>query len=297
MVVLPAFAQQDPIYTQYQFNALAINPAFAGSRDMLSVMLISRQQWAGFDGAPSTNSFNAHSPVTDRHVSMGFSFTHDKIGPVAQSLVFADYAFRFSLGDKTQFALGLKGGVTHLQVDYNSLSKLQGTGDPAYNEGVVTKVLPNFGFGVYLSHPSYYLGVSVPRLIENSLESDKNGNAVLEGHETRNYYLMGGCIFKVASQLKLKPSFLMRLTQASPLVYDLNLNFLYHEKLWLGGMVRPNNAVGGIIQYQFTPQFKIGYAYETSFGVVKYYNSGTHELMVSYDFVFKKQKVFNPRYF
>lgn len=292
-----AFAQQDPLYTQYQFNTLAINPAYAGSRDMLSVMLLARQQWAGFDGAPQTGSFSMHSPITTNHVSLGLSVTHDKIGPVSQTLAFADYAYRFAINPKTQFAFGLKAGVTNMQIDYNSLSKPGASYDPAYEEGVATKLLPNFGFGIYLSHPAYYVGLSAPRLIENDLSSDATGNAVLAGHEVRNYYLMGGGIIPLSTQLKLKPSFMLRITEASPPVYDLNLNFLYREKLWMGVMWRPQNAAGGILQYQITSQFRIGYAYEISLDAMENFNNGTNEVMLSYDFVFKKQKVFNPRYF
>jgi type IX secretion system PorP/SprF family membrane protein len=292
-----SLAQQDPLYTQYQFNTLAINPAYAGSRDMLSVMLLARQQWAGFDGAPQTASFSAHSPITSNHVSLGLSVTNDQIGPVSQTLAFADYAYRFAISHKARLALGLKAGLTNMQIDYNSLAKPGGSYDPAYEEGVATKLLPNFGFGIYLSHPSYYLGVSAPRLIENDLSSDATGNAVLAGHEVRNYYLMGGVMISLASQLKLKPSFMLRITEASPPVYDLNLNFLYREKLWFGAMWRPDNAAGAILQYQITSQFRIGYAYEISLDAMKNFNNGTNEVMLSYDFVFKKQKVFNPRYF
>jgi type IX secretion system PorP/SprF family membrane protein len=290
-------AQYDPLYYQYQFNTLAINPAYAGSRDLFSSVLISRNQWMGFDGAPVTQSLSLHSPISNKYTSLGLSATHDQTGPMSQTLLFGDYAFRFNISAKTRLAFGLSAGFNQLTVDYNSLDRSPGTPDAAYDEGVLSKFMPNFGFGAYLNHPSYFLGLSVPRLIENDFASTESGNAVLAGGEKRTYFMMAGAILNLSPQLKLKPAVMTRMSSAAPPSTDINLNLLIREQLWTGIMYRPGSAWGATVQYQLSPQFKFGYAFEATTNDLQTTNSGTHELMLMYELHFKKQKVYSPRYF
>jgi type IX secretion system PorP/SprF family membrane protein len=290
-------AQYDPLYSQYQFNTLTINPAYAGSRDVLSTMFLSRNQWVGFEGAPITRSFTAHTPLHHDYTSLGLSATHDQTGPLTQTLLFADYAFRFRISPKARIALGLKAGINQLAVDFNSLDRTPGQHDPAYDEGNLNKTMPNFGFGIYISHPAYYLGISAPRLIENDFTSTESGNAVVAGSETRNYFVTTGVIFPIGENIKLKPSLMVRLAEASPINTDINLNLLFIDKLWLGGMYRPGSAWGAVTQYQISNQIKVGYAIEFTTNALQSFNNGTHEVMLMYEFRFKKQKVFSPRYF
>lgn len=290
-------AQSDPLYSQYQFNMLAINPAYAGSRDLMSLLMLSRNQWVGFAGAPVTQSFTAHTPLYTAYTSAGLSITRDKIGPMSQTLMFADYAFRFNISSQTKLSLGLKAGFNSIRIDYNSLERTPGSNDPAYDEGVMTKLMPNFGFGAYLSHPAYYFGFAVPRLVENDFADDNGGNALLSGHESRNYFVMAGGIFSINSDFKLRPSLLARIAEASPVTTDINVNLIYADKLWTGVMLRPKSAWGAVLQYQFIPQLKVGYAIEFTTNELQNVSNGTHEFMLLYEFHFKKQKVYSPRYF
>lgn len=288
-----AISQQDPMFTQYMFNTLALNPAYAGTRDMLSLMALSRHQWVGFNGAPATQTFTAHTPVAN-NIGIGLSLIHDKVTPTNQTGLYFDYAYRIRLSSSSLLSFGLKGGFNYYKYDMSELVKPQPGGDPALNGEVVGKYLPNFGFGLYLYSNRYYVGFSVPKLLENKLAEDEIAQA---GKETRHYFFMAGVVLNISQDIKLKPGFLTRITQASPLSLDANLNFLIREKLWVGGMYRLNDSFGAIIQYQFTPQFRIGYAFDMTTNEMRNYNSGTHEVMISYELNFTRDKVQNPRYF
>lgn len=288
-----AKAQQDPMYSQYMFNSLSINPAYAGSREVLSLMLLARQQWVGFDGAPSTATFTGHSPIY-KNMAGGASIIYDSYGPVKQTSFYIDYAYHLQMSRKLKLSLGLKGGFNHYAVDYNSLDR-SSNNDNAYNSSVEQTMLPNFGFGVYLYSPKFYLGLSVPKLMENKYndESDSYG----EGKEVRNYYGTTGIAFKMNDWLVLKPSIMTRLSQGAPLSVDFNVNSIIQDKIWLGVMYRLNNSFGGIVQYQLSSQFKVGYAFDLNTNELSSYHSGTHEVMINYEFNFNKEKVINPRYF
>nr|WP_321453298.1 type IX secretion system membrane protein PorP/SprF [uncultured Carboxylicivirga sp.] len=293
LIVLPLRelkAQQDPLYTQYMFNTLAFNPAYAGSRGMASFMALSRHQWVGFEGAPTTQTITGHLPLNN--VGIGLSIIHDKLTPVNQTGVYFDYAYRIKTSEHSHLSFGLKGGFNYYQLDIAQLL-LASPNDPSLNVGATNKYLPNFGFGLYWYSNNYFLGASSPKLLENKLV-----NGELEtGHEVRHFFFTGGFVFNLGQEVKVKPTVLARLTEAAPLSFDANLNFLLKEKLWIGAMYRINNSFGGILQYQFTPQFKIGYAYDMTDNEFRNYNNGTHEIMISYELNFTKTKVQNPRYF
>jgi len=286
-------AQQDPIYTQYMFNTLAYNPAYAGSRDVLSLMALSRHQWVGFEGAPSTQTFTAHSPVGN-NVGLGFTLLHDKLDPIKQTGVYFDYAYRLKINSNSRLSLGIKGGFNFYK---NDLSTLSTADDPALNGTDYSKFLPNFGFGIYYYTNTFYLGASIPKLLENKLNNDEIEISGESGKETRHYFLTSGFVTNLGPEIKLKPSILARFNQAAPVSMDINLNFLFKEKLWFGGFYRINNSLGAIVQYQINQQFKIGYGYDMTTNELSNYNSGTHEIMLLYEFNFIKEKIQHPRHF
>lgn len=289
-------AQQDPMYTQYMFNTLALNPAYAGTRDMLSLMALSRHQWVGFNGAPSTQTVTAHTPVATK-IGLGLSLIHDKVTPTTQTGFYFDYAYRINVSENTLLSFGLKGGFNYYQFDVAGLHKPDSEPDPTLQEPAVSKFLPNFGFGLYLYSDKFYFGASAPKLLENKLAGGEVEVLGQAGKETRHYFFMGGMMFNLSNDVKFKPSFLTKITQASPLSLDLNANFLLRDKLWLGALYRISDSFGAMVQYQFSPQFRVGYAFDRNTNEMKNYNSGTHEIMISYEFSFKKDKVQNPRYF
>jgi type IX secretion system PorP/SprF family membrane protein len=275
------------------FNTLAINPAYAGSANVFTMMALSRHQWVGFDGAPTTQTFLAHSPLKAQNMGLGFSAITDKAGPVRQTSAQVDYAYRIRTGADSRLAFGLKGGVNIYSADIASLSTVEV--DPA-NTNIQGQVLPNFGFGLYWHAQRYYVGLSVPKLLENDIDA-VSGNALVTASEVRHYFLTGGIVLDVNRDLKFKPSIMLRRVEGAPLSLDVNANFLLRERVWFGAMYRVGNSFGLLAQYQVNDQFRIGYAFDMTTTALGAYNAGTHELMLNYDLRFVKGNTISPRYF
>lgn len=286
-------AQQDPMYSQYMFNTLAFNPAYAGSANVFTVMALSRHQWVGFDGAPATQTFLAHSPLKSENLALGFTAINDKIGAARQTSAYADFAYRIRTGDDTRLSFGLKGGMNIYQADLASLTSVEV--DPA-KVNISGQLLPNFGFGLYWHGPRYYLGASAPKLLENKLDA-VNGNVLVTTSEARHYFLIGGYVMDLSRDIKFKPSFMFRTVEGAPLSLDLNANFLLRERIWFGAMYRWGNAFGLMGQYQVNDQLRVGYAFDLTTTRIGAYNAGTHEIMLSYDLRFVKGRTISPRYF
>jgi len=297
-------AQQDPMYTQYMYNTISVNPAYAGSKEALSIVGLAREQWIGMPGRPRTQTLTIHTPIHSpssgfgnegSDMGLGLSVINDKLGNYHQTMVFADYAYSIQTTDYARLAFGLKVGVNILQANLTDLNHQQG-GDPAiYN--VDNKVLPNVGVGLYYYSDQGYVGLSVPKLLQNDITADVN---TLLGKELRHYFLIAGYVFEVNYNLKFKPSFLIKAVEGAPLSIDLTGNFFIKDKLGLGLAYRNGDAVSGLLQYYFTPQFRIGYSYDYTLSELHNVNSGTHELMLGYDFNFNEYsntRIHSPRFF
>ena len=292
-----SFAQQDPMYTQYMYNTLAVNPGYAGSRDALSITGLIREQWVGINGAPSTQSLVLHSPIYNDNMGLGLSVVNDQVGPIHQTMLFADYSYSIQTTVNAKLAFGLKAGVNILQAD---LLGLQSTvnGDPSiYN--VDNRLLPNVGVGVYYYSDKGYIGLSVPKLLEQTIQSyDSGTNTAREDIERRHYFLIGGYVFDLSEKIKFKPSFLVKAVQGAPLSVDLSGNFFFNDKFGVGLAHRLDDSFSGLLQYYVTPQFRIGYAYDFTMTELRHYNSGSHELMLGYDFNFVDDtRIRSPRFF
>ncbi|MGM0648484.1 MAG: PorP/SprF family type IX secretion system membrane protein [Bacteroidota bacterium] len=292
-------AQQMSMYTHYMYNTLVVNPAYAGSRDALTVTALNRKQWVNFKGAPLTQTVSMHAPVISKHIGLGMSVMNDRIGPTNNTTAFVDFAFIMRLTDKSKLALGLSGGVNVFSADLNSL-KLNEQNDPAFTNNIDKNILPNFGFGAYYSRERFYAGVSVPNLLENSYSGNNQeaGNTLI-GKEIRHYYLIAGALFHLSPNLAIKPTTLLKATAAAPVQGDFTLSFIMMEKFHLGTMYRTSNAVGLLAGLDITDQFYFGYSYDWSYGVNSgEYNNGSHELVLRYDFLFNnKKQIRSPRYF
>ncbi|MGB3525672.1 MAG: type IX secretion system membrane protein PorP/SprF [Flavobacteriales bacterium] len=286
-----AQAQQDPMYSQYMFNTLAFNPAYAGSADVFTAMALSRHQWVGFAGAPTTQTLSLHSPLPGNKLALGGNLIHDVAGPTKQNSAFIDVAYRIQTGTNTRLAFGLSGGVNLFQADIASLSTVEV--DP-HNANIKGKALPNFGFGLYWHAPRYYVGLSAPKLLENVIGED---GLVATNQEFRHYFLMAGYVMDISRDLKFRPSILLRAVEGAPLSLDLNANFLLRERVWFGAMYRYGNAFGVMGQYQVNEQLRVGYAFDMTTTKLGAYNAGTHEIMLGYDFKFTKGRTISPRYF
>lgn len=286
-----ARAQQDPMYSQYMFNTLAFNPAYAGSADVFTAMALSRQQWVGFTGAPSTQTLALHSPLPGNKLALGGNLIHDVAGPAKQSSAFLDVAYRIRTGTDTRLAFGLSGGINFFQADLASLSTVE---VETHNANIKGKVLPNFGFGLYWSSTRYYVGLSAPKLLENVIGDD---GAVVTSQEFRHYFLIAGYVMDLSEDMKFKPSIMLRAVEGAPLSLDVNASFLLRDRVWFGAMYRYGNGFGLQGQYQINEQLRVGYAFDMTTTAMGAYNAGTHELMVGYDLKFTKGRTISPRYF
>lgn len=286
-------AQQDPLYSQYMFNTLAFNPAYAGSADVLTLMALSRHQWVGFEGAPSTQTFLAHSPLGKGPMALGFTALTDKAGPMRQTAAQVDLAYRLKVTEESRLAFGLKAGIDLMSADIASLSTVEV--DPA-NVNIQGQTMPNFGFGLFWHSQRYYVGFSVPKLLQNEIQI-ASSTPLITGTQVRHFYLMGGYVLDLEEDLKFRPSFLLRRVEGAPLSLDLNANFLLRERIWFGGMYRVGNSFGLLGQYQVNDQFRVGYAFDLTTTRLGAYNAGTHEIMLNYDLRFIKGRTVSPRYF
>ena len=287
-------AQQDPMFTQYMFNTLAINPAYAGSADIFTMMALSRHQWVGLEGAPTTQTLVLHTPLKNENIGLGLSIINDEIGPVKQTGFYGDFAYRLKVGDNSRLAFGLKFGANYFSADLSDLATVV-EDDPA-NVNISGEILPNAGFGIYWSSKMFYLGASAPKLLMNEI-GEKNAVSGVVGEEERHYYLIGGMVFDLNDDVKFKPSFMARAVEGAPLSVDLTASFLFREKFWVGVMYRLDDSFGAILQFQFNEQLRAGYAYDMTTSRLGEYNGGTHEIMLSYDLRFTKGKTISPRYF
>ena len=277
------------------YNTLSVNPAYAGSRDALSLTGLIREQWVGIDGAPSTQSLTMHSPIYNDNMGLGLSVVNDRVGPIHQTMLFADYSYSIQTTANAKLAFGLKAGVNLLQADLTALHSNQTNDQAIYN--VDNRLLPNVGIGVFYYSDKGYIGVSAPKLLQQRIASYDNGS-LTQDIERRHYFLIGGYVFDLSENIKFKPSFLVKAVQGAPLSVDLSGNFFFNDKFGIGLAHRFDDSFSGLLQYYVTPQFRIGYAYDFTMTELRHYNSGSHELMLGYDFNFVEDtRIRSPRFF
>jgi type IX secretion system PorP/SprF family membrane protein len=290
-------AQYDPMFTQYMFNEMFINPAYAGSKEAVSLTALHRVQWIGFDGAPTSTTFSAHAPLMKNTMGVGLSFLNEKIGVTNRQLIYGDYAYRFPLG-KGKFSLGLMGGLNMIRENLLSVQTTQ-AGDQAFSQNIPTQMLPNFGFGMYYYTSRFYAGLSIPRMIDNNILSTASGiNTSNKVDVSRfHYYFVIGRLFDIGDNFKLKPQIMTKAVQNAPVEWDINLNALIKESLWLGASYRTGADVSAIVGYQFNPQFLASLSYDYTLTDIRNYNSGSVEIGLNYLFSFRGKKIVTPRYF
>jgi len=293
-----SFAQQDPMFTHYAFNTLAINPAYAGTRDALTITGLHRTQWVSFPGAPVTQTLTAHSPIFIDNVGIGLSVLHDKIGPSNTSSVYLDFSYKIKINERAKLAFGLKGGLNIRKIDLTSLT-VKESNDPVFQQDVKSDLLPNFGFGLYYYTDKYYVGFSIPKLLQNNFDENITSADLSLASEQKHYFLIGGAVFKVTENVKFKPTAFVKVTKAAPIEADLTANFIFLERFWAGTMFRTGDAFGALAGLNITDQLSVGYSFDWSLvNKTGRYNGGSHEIMVRYDFIFKDQKMIrSPRYF
>ncbi|MBL7925113.1 MAG: type IX secretion system membrane protein PorP/SprF [Bacteroidia bacterium] len=294
MMGLQAHAQFEPQFTQYMFNEMFINPAYAGSREHMAMTALYRNQWVGMDGAPKTQTFSAHTPLRNEKIAVGLSMLHEEIGVTQDFSVFGTYAYRIPT-EKGFFSMAVSGGIIHHQEQLLEV-KIQDQGDYSFM-GTPRLTVPNMGFGTYYSSRNYYVGLSIPRMLQNKVDAVTGKASNKVNIPYWHYYLMGGYVFTLNESVKLKPTCMVKAVSGAPVIADIGAHVLLNEVLWLGGSYRTSDSWAAVVQMQLNKQMRLGYSYDYTLTDLNQFNSGTHEITLGYDFSFNKNKVVTPRYF
>lgn len=289
-----ARAQQDPQYTNYMYNTVNINPAYAGSRGALSIFGLHRSQWVGLDGAPTTNSFSVNTPIADSKVGLGVSFVNDALGVMDENTISIDFSYTLDLNNRgSKLSFGMKGSANLLNVAYSDLNKYN-PNDPQLLNDVHNEFTPNIGAGIYWHNEKSYVGFSVPSFLE-STRYDNNIQSTMQ--QKMHYYLMAGHVFEINPMLKFKPAFLIKAVNGAPLQADVTANFLIHDKFTIGGAYRWDAAWSGLVGFQVTDGLFIGYSYDSDIKTLRNYNNGSHEIFLRFELFNKYRRVNSPRFF
>ena len=291
-----ACAQFEPQFTQYMFNEMFINPAYAGSREQISATMVYRNQWVGLEGAPKTQTASIHGPLMNKKLGLGLSIMNESIGVTRDFSVYASYAYRLQFR-ASSLAFGLQGGLINHQENLSEVVTNE-ENDPEFLYNTPRVVLPNMGFGMYYNTDRFFAGVSIPRMFENKVAGDGTGDVTNDfNFETWHYYVTSGYVFPVSEEVKLKPTVMVKAVSGAPIVGDFSVNALFKEKIWVGASYRTGDSFAGMFNLQLTPQLRLGYSYDYTVTELSAYSNGTHEINLGYDFSFNKKKVVTPRYF
>lgn len=285
------FAQQDAQFTQYMYNTININPAYAGSRGALSIFALHRTQWVGLDGAPVTNTFSMNTPFNESNLGLGLSIVNDKIGPTQENTISADISYSIPTSETFKLSFGMKATANLFSLDVNKLNPVDN--DPSLHD-FNNKFTPNIGAGIYLHSDKAYVGFSVPNFIETDRYND---NEVAIFKEKINYYLIGGYVFDITSDIQFKPAGLLKIVQGAPLQADISGNFMFMEKLTVGIAYRWSAAMSGMVGFQISEGLHIGYGYDLETTHLDKYNSGSHEIFLRYELFKNNNRMTTPRFF
>lgn len=287
-----SYSQQDAQYTQYMYNTINVNPAYAGSRGVMSIFGLHRTQWLGLDGAPITNALSVNTPIENSNLGLGLSFVNDRIGPTVENTISADVSYTIKTSETYKLAFGVKGTANLFNLDVSKLS-IQNQSDPLL-QNLNNNFSPNIGAGIYLHSEKSYLGFSIPNFFETK-RYDDNDVAVFK--ERMNLYLIGGYVFDLSSNLKFKPAFLGKAVKGAPLQLDVSGNFLINDKFVLGAAWRWSAAVSFMAGFQVNDGLFIGYGYDLETTKLANYNSGSHEIFLRFELFKRQNKIVSPRFF
>lgn len=288
-------AQQDAEYTQYMFNPQIFNPAYVGSREVTSLNGIYRNQWLDLEGSPVTVNVGIHGPLKNDNVALGAFIENDKLGIHNRTRIYGQFAYRIPVGEAARLSLGLQGGMLNLQSDYSDITTVQ-TNDPVFNRDDRNINLPNVGIGAYLYTKNYYIGASIPHLLNPKLD-DEDELEDLTARLYRHVFATAGIVLPMGNSVKFRPAVLLKYAENSPIEYDLTAHFLLKDALWLGATYRTGDSLDFMAQYQFNKSLRAGYSYDWTTSELRDHTDGTHELMLGYDFIKDISRVITPRYF
>lgn len=293
---LRSAAQQDPQYTMYMWNMLAVNPAYAGSKDALEVTAVGRRQWVGLPGAPATDAILFHTPLRGTGLGIGGSVAGDRTGPMRSTRSSIDLAYRIRTGKHTRLSFGIKSGINSTSI---KLSEIPGVDpeDPVFMSDLPARISPNVGFGIHYWGRVGYVGLTMPRILTTTHSMDTRWSETVLYREARHVHLLAGMIAKLSSDLVFKPSFMVKATPGAPLAADLSAHLIHRDRIWMGLSYRSAKELSATLAMRFAERFKLGYAYDLSFSQLTSYHGGSHELMLGYELRSVQNRVRSPRYF
>lgn len=292
------YAQQNSQFTQYMYNTINVNPAYAGMRGMMSVFALHRDQWVGLDGAPVTNTASINTPIGDSNIGLGVSVVNDKIGPSDENNIAVDFSYTVHTSDTYKLSFGLKASADLLNIDFTKLN--QGDmNDYVFDKNVDNMFSPNIGAGVYLHSDDTYIGLSAPQLLE-TIHFDRYASTAATSHvafQRINYYFIAGHVFDLSADVKFKPALLTKMVAGAPLQVDVSGNFLINEKFTAGIAYRWSAAMSAMVGFHVNDSWFIGYSYDMETTRLANYNSGSHELFLRYELFNKYDRLTCPCFF
>jgi type IX secretion system PorP/SprF family membrane protein len=288
---LEVCSQQDSQYTQYIYNTMSVNSAYTGQRDVLSYTGLYRTQWVGIDGAPKTLTFGIHSPLKNENLGMGISIVSDQLGPIREDYINLNFSYTIRLNRSTELSFGLKGGLHNLSSDFSRGNSFQNT-DVAFNENI-SLFSPTIGAGLYLHSTRGYLGLSAPNFLTTEHYNDYKESLA---SERLHLFLIGGYVFNIDNDIKLKPAFLIKAVSGAPLIADLSINAMFNNRFVFGLAYRWDDSLSGLTGLQVNKTLFIGYAYDYNTSMGYNYTGGTHEVMLRFELQ-QINKILSPRFF
>ncbi len=302
LIIFPVFillslitvAQQDPLFSQYTFNKLLVNPAYAGSRDGLNITMVNRAQWVNIDGAPNTLTLSAHTAGKKDRVGMGFYLNRDVLGPTVNNSFMATYSYKIPT-IKGFFAFGLQGGVNYFDFDYSQMNLRDE--DYLYDPSNIRRVSPDLNFGMYYQTNTFFAGLSSKHLLENDYGFVFEDNKTSFTRLIRHFYFMTGTVWELSENIRLRPSTLVKFASGAPLQIDINASFLLKNSMMIGASFRTEKAMSFMAELALTDEIRLGYSYDIYFNELQLYNYGSHEIRLTFDINIFEPRMVTPRYF
>ncbi len=285
MIPLSVSGQLTPVTNHYVLNPLTINPAFAGNRSVMNIAAFYRKQWVGIKGAPETVSLTMDTPVANDKIGLGLIVISDKIGVTKETQFNTNYSYKIEMG-KGVLSLGLGAGLFVTNTAWSDLVVLD-EGDEYYLIDSKVFTVPNFSFGSYYSNNKFFAGLSIPKLIGQRFDFDKNKYVLKNNFKEYLYLLNTGYLVDVSPKVKFLPSTMIALSMGNRILFDVNAHFRIMDRFWLGASYRNNRSVTGMFQFHLTNQLKFAYTYDFDFNKLRTFSSGSHEVMLRYEFRYR----------